>query len=285
MDNDGRLDTFNEDLDLDGNLDVNEDLDGDGNLDFDEDIDGDNNHDLFYEYVSGVCSLDDPNNVDTNNDGNLDVGEDRNCNRLLDAGEDTNNNGVLDLTEDLDDDGRFDRQNEDVDLDGTLDTINEDLDGDGYLDTFPSFDGTNYGRDLNNDGSVTDAEIGIIEDIDGDGNLDVIEYDYNNDGVVDQSGINEDRNRNGMLEPGNVVTTIGDLITDENGTTTVGLRYAESYGAWVRVELIVKTKVAGTEYQDVVEFTLPYSGDDVTDEQNPPTRNLFGSDGNCATVE
>lgn len=289
LDNDGRLDLSNEDQDLDGNLDVNEDLDSDGNLDFNEDIDGDNNHDLFYEYVSGACSLDDPNNVDTNNDGNLDVGEDRNCNGLLDTGEDTNGNGILDLTEDLDGDGRFDRQDEDVDLDGKLDTVNEDIDGDGRLDTFPFFDGVNYGRDLDGSGSLEASnslglnEINVIEDIDGDGNLDVIEYDYNGDGVVDESGINEDFNRNGMLEPGNVVSVIGDLITDENGSTTVGLRYAESYGAWVTVKLVVRAKVAGTEYQDVVEFTLPYSGDDVTDEQNPPTSNLFGSDGNCAT--
>ncbi|QTH63990.1 Ig-like domain-containing protein [Psychrosphaera ytuae] len=284
LDNDNRLDLVNEDLDFDGNLDVNEDLDNDGNLDVNEDIDGDGRLDVFYEYVAGACDINDPNNVDLNNDGNLDVGEDRNCNGVLDPGEDVDGDGVLDLTEDLDGDGDLD-VNEDVDQDGRLDTINEDLDADGNLDTFAFYDvddGT-YGRDLNNNGNLEANEINILEDIDNDGNLDVIEYDYNGDGIVDQEGINEDYNRNGSLEPGNVVSVIGSLLTDENGTTSVGLRYAESFGAWVGVNLVVKAKVAGTEYQRSVPLMLPFSAEDVTDEQNPPTSNLFGSDGNCAT--
>lgn len=292
LDNDGRLDLVNEDLDNDGVLDVNEDRDGDGNLDFDEDIDGDGQLDLFYEYVGGVCSLDDPANDDLNGDGTLDVGEDLNCNGILDAGEDVDGDGVLDTTEDLDGDGRLD-VSEDLDEDGKLDTTDEDLDGDGNLDTYAFYDSVAmvYGRDLDNSGALEASnsqgmnEINVLEDVDGDGTLDVIEYDYNNDGVYDTDGINEDINQNGILEPGNIVSVIGNLVTDENGTTSVGLRYAESYGGWVRVNLEVKAKVSGTEYRRLVPLLLPVSGDDVTSEDNPPTSNLFGSDGNCYTVD
>lgn len=310
LDGDGRLDIMDEDLDGDGVLDINEDLDLDNNLDVNEDIDDDSNHDLFYEYVGGVCSLDDGQNVDLNNDNTLDTGEDVNCNGILDPGEDIDGDGVLDLTEDLDGDGRFDQVNEDVDGDNKLDTypdeigglrgrdldgngvlegieigLVEDIDRDNNLDTYPDIIEGVGGRDLNDDEVLDANEIGIIEDIDGDGNLDVIEFDYNHDGVVDANGINEDKNQNGMLEPGNVVTVLGSLVTDENGATTVNLRYAESYGGWVTLNLVVKAKVGGTEYQQVVPFTLPYSAADVTNEDSPPTPNLFGADGNCLTID
>ncbi|MDO6718338.1 Ig-like domain-containing protein [Psychrosphaera sp. 1_MG-2023] len=333
IDGDGRLDTFNEDVDGDRVLDIAEDLDGDLNIDVDEDIDGDNNHDLFYEYVAGVCSLDDARNIDLNNDGNLDTGEDVNCNGKLDDGEDRDNDGLLDLTEDLDTkrvtgdaghqdydidineattatladaiahvnnggnhgDGRFDRVNEDVDGDGKLDGIldldgdgvpdgAEDKDGDGYLDTYPDYYDGIAGRDLDGNEKIEGIEVGLFEDIDGDGNLDVVEHDFNHDGISDTNGITEDRNQNGTLEPGNVVTVLGDLITDENGATTVNIRYAESYGAWVKINLVVKAKVGGTEYMQAVPLVLPYSSGDVTNEDSPPTPNLFGSDGVCSTV-
>ena len=298
LDGDGNLDTVNEDLDFDGNLDVDEDLDNDANLDVDEDIDGDSNHDLFYEYVAGVCSLDDANNTDLNNDGTLDTGEDVNCNGVLDVGEDLDGDGVLDLTEDLDGDGRCDRTNEDVDGDGTLDTQAEDLDGDNRLDTF-SFVDTNFdldgdgtgdgvtrrGRDLDESGTLQAAEVDVFEDIDGDGRLDYREIDYNNNGVLDIDGINEDRNQNGQLDPGNVVTVLGDLTTDENGHSELKLRYSESYGGWVIIRLIVRTKVSGTEDAKEMTFVLEVASEDTTNEDNPPTSNLFGSDGNCATVQ
>lgn len=251
---------LNEDLNGDGTFDVDEDTDNDGNLDVDEDIDGDNNFDLFYEYVGGTCSLDDATNTDLNNDGTLDVGEDVNCNGVLDTGEDIDGDGVLDLTEDLDGDGRHDSSNEDIDGDGRLDEFNEDIDGDGNFDS-------------------------VNEDVNGDFELDVIEVDYNQNGIADSDGIDEDRNQNGTLEPGNVVSVIGDLVTDESGITEVTLRYSESFGGWVTVRLVAKAKVSGTEYSDEVIFVLPYSGADVSSEDNPPTANLFGSDGNCATQD
>jgi hypothetical protein len=256
INNNGILD-LTEDLNGDGTFDVDEDLDNDGHIDFNEDLDGDGNFDTQFEDANGNCILDD--GEDLNQDNTLDLGEDINCNGVLDAGEDINGNGVIDTTEDLDGDGRFDRTDEDVDGDGNLDQFNEDIDGDGH------FDNTN-------------------EDVNGDNELDVIEIDHNNNGVADSDGINEDRNRNGSLEPGNIVSIVGDLVTDEFGAAEIKLRYPESYGAWVSVNLVVKAKVAGTEYTRNVVITLPYSAEDTTNETNPPTGNLFGSDGNCATI-
>ncbi len=252
----GTLD-LTEDLNGDGNLDVDEDLDNDGNIDVNEDIDGDGVFDREYEDLDGDCILD--AGEDLNADGNLDVGEDLNCNGILDQGEDVDGDGVLDTTEDLDGDGRHDRTNEDVDNDGRLDEFNEDIDGDGHFD--------NVNEDVNND----------LE-------LDVIEVDYNQNGVADSDGINEDINSNGTLEPGNVVAVLGNLTTDASGTASVAIRYAETFGGWVRVRLSVTAKVSGTEYLREEVFTLPYSAEDTTNENNPPTHNQFGSDGNCATI-
>lgn len=113
------------------------------------------------------------------------------------------------------------------------------------------------------------------EDIDRDGVLDV---------QVDGEGFNEDTNGNGVLDPGNIVRTLGDFVTDENGATMISLIYAQSYAAWVDIEFAVEAKMAGTEHTRTLRFTLPILQDDVSDEKFPPIRHNYGTDTNCNTT-
>jgi hypothetical protein len=65
---------INEDLDLDGALDVDEDIDGDGVLDPGEDVDGDGALDLDEDY-NGNGALDEDLPYDTNGDGTVDASD------------------------------------------------------------------------------------------------------------------------------------------------------------------------------------------------------------------
>lgn len=109
--------------------------------------------------------------------------------------------------------------------------------------------------------------------------------DINLDGVLD---IGEDINGNGELTPGNVVAALGNVVTDENGGAIIDIRYPQSYGAWVDVDLIVSTRVNGTESSKKVTFTLPVSANDVNREDiTPPTASIgltgpFGELANCS---
>ena len=182
---------FWEDVDGDGKLDeVNEDLDNDGHLDVNEDKNG-----------NGVLD----NSEDLDGDGHLDVAEDRNGNGILDYSEDLDGDGHMDAWEDLNYNGLID-PGEDKDGDGKLD-VGEDVDYDGHLDVW---------EDKNNNGLLDPGE-----DLDGDGKLDVDE-DLNGNGRLDV--YNEDTNRNGILDPGEDLNGNGRLDSEDfNGNGQLDL--------------------------------------------------------------
>jgi len=95
--------------------------------------------------------------------------------------------------------------------------------------------------------------------------------DGSNGGQVDSilEGI-EDVNSNNLLTPGNVVSVLGEVTTDENGTALIDILYGENYGGWVDVDLIATAKVSGSENTAHVVFRLSSLADDVTNEGNPP---------------
>lgn len=113
------------------------------------------------------------------------------------------------------------------------------------------------------------------EDIDRDGVLDTL---------VNGDGFDEDRNGNGVLDPGNIVRTQGNFVTDENGSTMISIVYPQSYAAWVDLDFVVSAKMAGTEHSRTLRITLPVLQDDVTDEKFPPTRHDYGTDNSCLTT-
>ena len=91
--------------------------------------------------------------------------------------------------------------------------------------------------------------------------------DINRDGICQRL---EDLNGDGILTPGNVASTVASVTTGENGTAAVALQYPRSYAQWVYMLLDVRVKVSGSEGTDSVDFWLPISVDDLTNQADPP---------------
>ena len=98
--------------------------------------------------------------------------------------------------------------------------------------------------------------------------------DIDNDGILSGS---EDTNGNEQLTPGNIVNALGEVITDEQGRAVIDIEYAEVFGHWAYINLIVSTKVNGTESFAKALFILPVSSEDVINEDNPPASFLGGT--------
>jgi hypothetical protein len=102
-------------------------------------------------------------------------------------------------------------------------------------------------------------------------------------GVLDDT--TEDVNRNGTLEPGNVISLVnGSVRTDTFGRATLTLTYAESYVPWVVVKLQVQAVVSGTASVTTATFTVPGTAEDFTDDKIPPAGlySPFGQRPNCS---
>jgi len=129
--------------------------------------------------------------------------------------------------------------------------------------------------------SVTRTDTGETENpyiytLQSSGPKDCVNEDGNIDGILDSG---EDINKDGALTPGNVVAALGNLVTDDEGKAIIDIRYPQSYGSWVDIDLIVSAKVNGTEAQTQTTFTLSTSSEDVLDEDvGPPTAGI-GSEG------
>jgi hypothetical protein len=85
-------------------------------------------------------------------------------------------------------------------------------------------------------------------------------------GVLDAG---EDENANGVLDPGNIASVPGTVITDETGFALIPVVFAKQYGSWADVRLRASTQVAGSEGADEVEFTLPVLFEDINTIDNP----------------
>lgn len=125
-----------------------------------------------------------------------------------------------------------------------------------------------------------------------------VNEDVNRDGILDSG---EDTNGDGRLTPGNVIaslitvstegddTAVAEAVTDEQGKVNIDLVYAQSFGAWVDIDIVVSGKVSGTESFTATTFTLPVSSEDVLDENiTPPTAGIgangpFGLLASCNT--
>jgi len=183
-----------EDWNHNGQLDnaLTEDLNGNGRLDDGEDLNGNGRLDLaLTEDANGNGRLDFAFGEDINGDGRLQVAvsEDVNGNGVLDPGEDdnedTNGNGVLDFGEDVNGDGVLNLGNGNGRLDLAL---TEDFDGNGQLTP-----GNGNGLRLSATGPGSRIS-GIIAD----------------NTISDSRG--EDRNMNGILDPGEDLD--GDGVLD-----------------------------------------------------------------------
>jgi hypothetical protein len=88
--------------------------------------------------------------------------------------------------------------------------------------------------------------------------------DLNRNGVLDPG---EDVNENGRLEPGTVATVPSSPALGANGTVQFLVTYPQDRGNWIDLELRARASVSGTEATEVVSFKLPISEDDA---DNPP---------------
>jgi hypothetical protein len=96
-------------------------------------------------------------------------------------------------------------------------------------------------------------------------------------GVLDPG---EDRNHDGRLQPGNVISvtaaggtggaSVGTFTTDSTGRSTISLIYAESYVPWVKVRLSAAAVVSGTESSTQSDFFVIGLASDFTSKTIPP---------------
>lgn len=106
--------------------------------------------------------------------------------------------------------------------------------------------------------------------------------DTNNNGILDDG---EDTNGNGRLDPGNVVTTsVASITTDQDGFGKFNVLYAQQYANWINNTLTARTKVGGSEDEELSTFVLPAAAADLSSEdQTPPGQpSPFGVLPNCA---
>lgn len=95
----------------------------------------------------------------------------------------------------------------------------------------------------------------------------------------------EDKNGDGILQPGNVISLLsGNLTTDATGRATATLLYAESYAPWVDVILQVQALVEGTESTTRARFVVNGKADDFTNKSVPPAGRVspFGVRPSCS---
>lgn len=91
--------------------------------------------------------------------------------------------------------------------------------------------------------------------------------DRNLNGVLDPG---EDDNGDGRLWPGNVIAVTPGSMQTAVGRATLSLIYAESYAPWVEMELRTSATVSGTESNTRVSFITSGSATDFTNENLPP---------------
>ena len=114
-----------------------------------------------------------------------------------------------------------------------------------------------------------------------------IDEDQNRNGVLDP---NEDNNGSGRIEAGNVATvvprnpsSVGAFVTDNAGSGLVDVLYPQEFAGWVQVTLEATTSVQGTEFAKASTFVLVGSAEDFDDkaEAPPGVFSPFGTGGSC----
>ncbi len=104
--------------------------------------------------------------------------------------------------------------------------------------------------------------------------------DKNENGILDPG---EDTNNNGILDPANVATVPFQPPVDGTGIASFRIVYPQDRGNWIDdFRLSARARVAGTEATEIVRFPLPISADDATGEGSPPGAiSPFGIIGRC----
>ena len=118
--------------------------------------------------------------------------------------------------------------------------------------------------------------------------------DKNNNGILDPG---EDFNNNKQLDPINVAAVLTEsgqeigsgknfnFITDDNGRVDFSIRYPKQYANWYRAKVTVNTRVDGSESQQsrVIDFPASVDDIDISVPLRPNTNSPFGIVQNCSS--
>lgn len=132
-----------------------------------------------------------------------------------------------------------------------------------------------------------------------------VDEDTNKNGILDPFPTDDDFNGNGLLEAGNIAlvaavpesaplndpcATAGaqgvaaNVVTNSQGRARVCVFYPQNYAQWVEAAITAKASVSGSEFSRSTVFVLDVASDDV-DEQSISPPNLispFGTDLDCS---
>ena len=108
--------------------------------------------------------------------------------------------------------------------------------------------------------------------------------DVNKNGFLDTTPVNEDKNGDGILQPGSPGTIApANVITDSTGFATFNLYYGEQYALWTEFEITAGATVSGTESRTVtLPFWAPAMLSDLRSEATPAgVVSPFGTAASC----
>jgi hypothetical protein len=108
--------------------------------------------------------------------------------------------------------------------------------------------------------------------------------DLNQNGSLDTSPVNEDRDGNGALSPLNpILVSPGSVRTDDTGRATFSLSYGEQFAPWLSVKLTARASVDGTESDYSLNYFVNGLASDFSNETIPPAgvRSPFGTTLSC----
>jgi hypothetical protein len=97
-----------------------------------------------------------------------------------------------------------------------------------------------------------------------------VNEDTNRNGILDSG---EDINHNGKLDPGlPVVISPSTVTTDTSGNATFFMSFGKNYAWWLWTEITARASVGGTESTQVAPYSLEMVSSDATSKSSPPNK-------------
>ncbi|MEM9384214.1 MAG: Ig-like domain-containing protein [Pseudomonadota bacterium] len=93
------------------------------------------------------------------------------------------------------------------------------------------------------------------------------EEDRNRNGFLDPG---EDDNNNGEIDVGNNANIPGTVTTDAAGEALTAISYAQQFGSWLQVIVEARTDVEGSSFSETASFILPTAASDINSIQVTP---------------
>ena len=143
-----------------------------------------------------------------------------------------------------------------------------DTDGDGEADEWSDL---SISLPLTSPPSYEDSYRCTTEDINNNSNLD----------------LGEDKDGDARLEPTHDATVTGGAVTGEDGSAILEVTYPKSRALWSKQKLVVRTTLAGSEYEENTTFRLSILKADKSDVTiSPPSSSSpYGVTADCSRMD